>query len=138
MMTRPHPFTPALGCVLTLAVLGLAAPRPVAADEALYYLLSAQDIGCLQAHAEEYAPKGGQTRFITLAECGGAQATGGSLLDQVLNSAPDITASDASAEAPDTVVALTAADFDCLARLELPQEAALVAFYPESCDVEPR
>lgn len=128
---------PSLACLAVALGLGAA---PATADEDLFYLLSAQSLGCLKDHAADYAPEGGRTSFITVADCGTAKAGGGSLLDQVMNSAPDISAPDVpiGEEGPDAIVALTAADFACLATLAIPAGADLVAFYPEDCNVEPR
>ena len=129
---------PSLACSALLLCLGTA---PLQAEDDLFYLLAPQDLVCLKDHAAEYAPIGGATSFITVAECGTGTAAGGSLLDQVLNSAPDISASESSAgdeTTSDAIVALSAADFDCLAKLAIPAEAKLVAFYPEDCNVEPR
>lgn len=135
-MPARSPLVPA---ALAALALGLGAV-PVRADEALFYLLSPQSLGCLKDHAADYAPAEGRTSFITVAECGTGKAAGGSLLDQVVNSAPDISAPDipADEEGPDAVVALSAEDFACLADLTIPEGAELVAFFPEDCNVEPR
>ena len=125
---------PARSC-LALVALAVAA-APALADEELFYLLSPQSLSCIRDHAADYAPTDGKTRFITVADCGTGATGGGSLLDQVVNSAPDISEGDESGT--DAVVALSAEDFDCLAKLSIPAGADLVAFYPEECNVEPR
>lgn len=129
---RAHPPRACLALMLCLCA---AAAQ---ADDDLFYLLAPEDLGCLRDHAAEYAPQGSATSFITVADCGTGTASSGSLLDQVLNSAPDISTSDGSDTASDAIVALSAADFDCLATLEIPSETSFVAFYPEECNVEPR
>ena len=122
---------PALACLALVAM-----PARLAADEPVFFLLTAQNLSCLKSHAQDYAPQGDETSFITVADCGSEGAGTGSLLDQVLNSAPDMTI--VAEDGPDPVVALTAEDFACLERLDIPEQEGLLAFFPEACNVEPR
>lgn len=127
--------------LFSLAALALvAAPLATPAEEPLFFLLTGKDLSCLKAHAADYAPQGDKTSFITLADCGTAAAGSGSLLDQMLNSAPDIESPDIApgVEGPDAVVALSAQDFACIARLDIPEDDTLLAFYPGTCNVEAR
>lgn len=126
----------ALRVPLLAALAGLALSAQARADEPIYFLLKAQDLSCLKDHAADYAPEGDDTSFITVADCGSENAGGGGLLDQVLNSAPDIDI--VEGDGADPVVALSAEDFACLQRLDIPTEEGLLAFFPEACNVEPR
>ncbi|MGR3793690.1 hypothetical protein [Vannielia sp. SX4] len=119
---------------LALALLA-AAPATAQQDETFFFLLTAPQLTCLRDNAETYAPAEGQTAFVTLADCG--QGSPSPAPDAAQFSTPDISLFDGT-EAPDAVVALSAQDFACLAKLEIPQESGLLAFYPERCDVEPR
>jgi hypothetical protein len=122
---------------LTVALcIGSAPIHADSSNDELYYLLSTDDLSCLQDHATDYTAEGGKVNFITVADCHSGQQGNGSLLDQVLNSAPDIRIDDEISK--DTVVALSGVDFICLAQLTIPAEAELVAFYPENCNVEAR
>ncbi|QDC10830.1 hypothetical protein FHY55_17015 [Oceanicola sp. D3] len=118
-----------------IALLAAAPASAVAQDEAFFFLVTSAQLACLQQNAEAYAPAEGQTAFVTLADCG--EAPPAAPADTAQFTTPDISLFDA-AEAPDAVVALSAQDFTCLAGLEIPQSAGLLAFYPERCDVQPR
>lgn len=123
-----------LSCLAALSLAG--SPVVVRAAEPIYFLLASSDLECLKSHADDYLPEGNQTSFITVADCGTGAGGTVNLLDQVLNSAPDIPVS--PDDGPDAVIALSAKDFECLQGLEIPQGDTIVAFYPESCDVQLR
>lgn len=111
-----------------------AAPAGAQPAEPFFFLLTAPQLTCLRDNAEAYAPPEGQTAFVTLADCQRATAPA---TDTAQFTTPDISLF-AGSEAPDTVVALSAQDFTCLAGLEIPEGTGLLAFYPERCNVEPR
>lgn len=122
---------------LVFAVATLGSAIAAHADEPVYFLMTGESFACLQQHQADYAPDGADdTVFITVASCGEASATEVDLFDQVLNSAPNINIVDDGT--PDPVVALTGADFRCLTALELPDDAKLIAFFPQDCNVEVR
>lgn len=123
------------GRVAGLAMLGLMLAGGTAGAEANFYRLSGKALNCLRTHAGEYAPSPGEVAFITVDACGTDRAASHDLMDQVLNSAPDIEVQPDSGQ--DTMVALGAEDFTCLASLDIPDSEAVLAFYPESCDVRP-
>jgi hypothetical protein len=109
-------------------------PIAISAEEPMFFLLSTKDLSCLKMHADDYETGDGATSFITVAECGKTPTSSGSLLEQVVNSAPDVTITEE--DGPDKMVAFSEEDFACLARLLIPEQDAIVAFYPEACSVE--
>lgn len=120
-----------------LFALALLAASPASAQQAepFFFLLTGPQLACLRDNAASYAPPEGQTAFVTLADCGAKPAAAPA--DTAQFTTPDISLFD-GAQAPDAVVALSAQDFACLAGLEIPEGAGLLAFYPERCNVEPR
>lgn len=118
--------------VLTLGLAG----GPASAGDGNFFLLSGKSLTCLRDHAAVYASPAGEAVFIRVEDCGSARAAPLDLMDQVMNSAPDIDMS--AGDGPDAVVAFGPEDFACLSTLQLADTEGLLAYYPESCNVEPR
>lgn len=123
--------------VASLSVVLTFVTSPMVAEEPFYFLLTGERLSCLSRHAEDYARDLTEdTVFIAVDDCGKTNSGPISLLDQVINSAPDIDVSQDDQQ--DKIIALTRPDFSCLASLDIPNEATLVAFFPEKCSVEIR
>ncbi|WP_162933020.1 hypothetical protein [Roseovarius sp. EL26] len=107
------------------------------AEDDSFFLMTGESLACVTSHRADYDIEDGNVAFIAVSECAGASGGGQvSILDQVLNSAPDVSVDET--QGPDPVVALSKEDFECLTTLEIPENSDLYAFYPEGCRLEQR
>lgn len=113
------------------------AATPLLAEDDVFFLITGERLSCIQQNAGDYAPSAeDETVFIMVEDCGTDGAGEVSLLDQVVNSAPDISVDESGG--PDAVVALSGNDFECLSSISFPNGDTLMAFYPGQCNVEIR
>ncbi len=112
------------------ALIAAASPASAQIDA---YVLRAEDVACLRAHAATYRAIEGDPVFVAVAQC--PQTPRSPLLGALTAEGPDLKL-DADAGYDDFVY-LTRAQLDCLLTAPAPEGAALLTFRPEACALEP-